>query len=298
MTNNETQNKRKRSPATLAGLVLIFLMIVLFISLAMFTSFDEVTNRLEAGRLDITLIEPHWDPEEGEDVEPNKDIPKDPAVRNDENTPAYVFLLVTVPYDDMTIEYNEFGTGSDLDTAEKKIMTVEKMPYYKFEVMEDENAAEPVYRYDPGFDADQMVYGSRWKLIDGPTVEVGGEGQMQNHLITVDDTTRKTYSYLYAYMIENSTDKMQPLNPTNTTHQLFDKLHVTNFREILEKQVTDEQNHTVTSYEPFPTYRRDYSVRLETFGIQANFLKANNQTEDNPYKVWEILKNSNSSNNN
>lgn len=295
MTNNETQNKRKRSPATLAGLVLIFLMIVLFISLAMFTSFDEVTNRLEAGRLDITLIESHWDPEEGEDVEPNKDIPKDPAVRNDENTPAYVFLLVTVPYDDMTIEYNEFG---DNDTAGKKIRTVEKMPYYKFEIMEDENADEPVYKYDLGFDADQMVYDSMWKLLDGPG-EASSYG-LVNHLITVDDETHKTYSYLYAYMSTDNPNEMQPLNPDSTkpTHQLFDKLHVTNFREILEKQVTDENNNPVTSYEPFPTYRRDYSVRLETFGIQANFLKANNQTEDDPYKVWEILKNSNSSNNN
>lgn len=284
MTNTENNKKRKRSPATLAGLVLIFLMIVLFVSLAMFTSFDEVTNRMEAGRLDITLIEPKWDPKEGDEAEPNKDIPKDPAVRNDENTPAYVFLKVTVPYDDMTVESNYFGSIASNDTAGTKIETHSKVPYYKFEVKLDENNPDSAYEYDSGLGPEQRVYNSVWKLIDGPGD--ASHYNLENHLITVDDGTHKTYSYLYAYMSTNSPTEMQPLSPTLTTHRLFDKIHVTNFREVLD----DNDPNTPKD---FPTYARDYSVKVETFGIQANFLKPDNQTTSDPIEVWKILSNTN-----
>ena len=67
---SENQKKKyKRSPTLTASIILVFLSIVLLITLAMFTSFDEVTNRLEAGKVDIVLIEPHWNPENGDEIE-------------------------------------------------------------------------------------------------------------------------------------------------------------------------------------------------------------------------------------
>ena len=96
-----TPPKYKRSPALNASIILVFLSIVLLITLAMFVSFDEVTNRFEAGKVDIVLTEPHWDPKNGEETVPNTFIDKDPTIFNKEDTVnTYVFLEVIVPYED------------------------------------------------------------------------------------------------------------------------------------------------------------------------------------------------------
>lgn len=285
MTKTERKPKRRRSPAVLAGMVLIFLMIVLIVSLAMFTGFDEVTNRFEPGNINITLLEPEWDPTEGIKVTPNKDLPKDPYIRNDEEIATYVFMKVTIPYDRMTVEKNDFVGGTHGNAASDNAGTLDftaEMPYYKFVVKQDETAQGSAIRfiYDETRDSSQLVYSSRWKLIDGP-----GAYDRINSVQNVD-TQKKTYTYLYAYMDSETGSKMYPLMPGEQTHQLFDKIHVVNFREVLD-------NEDPTPDEAFPKYNRDYSVVIEAYGIQANFLAQNNQTTYDPYEVWEILSASN-----
>ena len=101
------KKKRRRSPAFVAGLVILFLGIVVLISLAMFVSFDEVTNVFEAGKVDIVLTEPDWKPQDGENIVPNEFVKKDPTVINKEETVnTYVFLKVTVPYE-VTVPYDD-----------------------------------------------------------------------------------------------------------------------------------------------------------------------------------------------
>ena len=98
--NKNTENKKKkrrRSPAMLAAIVLTFLLIVLMITLALFTSVDEVTNVFYAGRVDIVLTESEWVPSKAKYVVPEQEIPKNPKITNNEKTDVYVFLEVTVP---------------------------------------------------------------------------------------------------------------------------------------------------------------------------------------------------------
>ena len=137
----ENQKKRyKRSPALSASIILVFLSIVLLITLAMFTSFDEVTNRLEAGKVDIVLEEHHWKPSNGSEIVPNTFVEKDPSIRNKEETVnTYVFLEVIVPYDDdpnLIIEAAyQNGTDDTGNLAGRNIYknTIpKKVPLYKF----------------------------------------------------------------------------------------------------------------------------------------------------------------------
>ena len=85
------------------------------------------------------------------------------------------------------------------------------------------------------------------------------------------NTTDKTYTYLYAHVREDQTNKLSPLGGGVTTGKaLFNKIKLVNFNE---------------SY--YST--RDYSVRVKAYGIQANFLMPDNQTTDDPQQVWNIL---------
>ena len=131
-----TPPKYKRSPALNASIILVFLSIVLLITLAMFVSFDEVTNRFEAGKVDIVLTEPHWDPKNGEETVPNTFIDKDPTIFNKEDTVnTYVFLEVIVPYDDDPNLIIEKAYQDDKIYAGKPAYTNtkgEKIPLYKF----------------------------------------------------------------------------------------------------------------------------------------------------------------------
>ena len=133
----ENQKKRyKRSPALSASIILVFLSIVLLITLAMFTSFDEVTNRFEAGKVDIVLTEPHWKPKNGEETVPNTFIDKDPTIFNKEDTVnTYVFLEVIVPYDDDRNLIIETAYQDNQTYAGKQVYINNggnKIPLYKF----------------------------------------------------------------------------------------------------------------------------------------------------------------------
>ena len=133
----ENQKKRyKRSPALSASIILVFLSIVLLITLAMFTSFDEVTNRLEAGKVDIVLEEHHWKPSNGSEIVPNTFVEKDPSIRNKEETVnTYVFLEVIVPYEDREGIVIENAYQDNQENAGKVAHTIEaneKVPLYKF----------------------------------------------------------------------------------------------------------------------------------------------------------------------
>ncbi len=253
--------KTKRSPALVAGIILVFLLLILTLTLAMFASFDEVTNRIEAGRVDIVLTETKWDPSEAKNIVPNAVLDKNPRIINNEETDVYVFLKVSVPYGKMEVEYNTAQNGGTL------IGSGNEVPYYKF-VVTNENPAthELTDSEDTTLTSAQTVH-SRWKLLTNYPIK---------------NTTKRCYEYLYAYVREDDATKLMPLAHGFTTQTaLFDKVHLMNFRERAANPAQNDPG--------MPDPNRNVSILVEAYGIQANFLAANNQTSDDPDTVWGIL---------
>ena len=235
------KKKKKRSPAMVAAIVLVVLLIVLMLTLAFLTSFDEVTNVFDSGRVDIILTEENWKPEKAHNIVPETVLDKDPKITNNEHNAVYVFLEVKVPYDNMVIEGN-----TDADKGSVVANGTNPVPMYKFI---DEND-----HMDSTLTTAQNI-NSGWMLLGTPE----------------QNTTDKTYTYLYAHVREDQTNKLSPLGGGVTTGKaLFNRIKLVNFNE---------------SY--YST--RDYSVRVKAYGIQANFLMPDNQTTDDPQQVWNIL---------
>lgn len=278
--------KYKRSPALNASIILVFLSIVLLITLAMFVSFDEVTNRFEAGKVDIVLEEPHWDPKDGDETVPNTFIDKDPTITNKEDTVnTYVFLEVIVPYEDNVgaiIEKAYQDDSTDAGKIDHMIAKGEKVPYYKFvptgnKIDDDLNNVTALLGYNNTelYNETQKINDTSWKLLDGYPID-NAESSPGN----------KTWTYVYAYVQENNHNKLEQLLPNTTVKTpLFNKIYLLNFRE---RAKVENETHEIT-VTPFPDPTKDYSIKINAYGIQANFLKPNNLTTDIPEEVWAML---------
>lgn len=64
---------------------------------AYFTDSADQVNSFTVGNVSIELHEPGWNPENGKNITPLKEIEKDPQIENTGANPAYVFARVTVP---------------------------------------------------------------------------------------------------------------------------------------------------------------------------------------------------------
>lgn len=286
------KKKRRRSPAFVAGLVILFLGIVILISLAMFVSFDEVTNVFEAGKVDIVLTEPDWKPQDGENIVPNEFVKKDPTVINKEETVnTYVFLKVTVPYDDdKAIEIEKKHQDDPTHSGEIIYNTSRlKIPVYEF-VATGKKAGDTDgggRKYNQDFlttftdeNAQKQEVNPGWYLLKGfPEI----------------DEQKKTYTYLYAHVrtVENSDEMMvdgaghkvmaEVIAKQTVAYPLFNEIYLNNFRERAKDTTVAPP---VTA---FPDPARNYSIHIEAYGIQANFLKPNNTTTTIPEEVWPYI---------
>jgi len=246
--SNSKNGNKKRSPTLAAAIILGVLLVVFMVTLAFFTSFDEVTNVFGGGKLDIILTEPNWKPNEAKNIVPDKVLDKDPYITNNDNTAAYVFLEVTMPCAQIEVEDNNTNKGSAIDgtVGEGRVY----VPLYKF-IDKDNNI-------DTTPKATDQKVNSGWKLVSvtgNPTV----------------DTTNNVIKYVYAHVQTPDDTKLCPLDKGyRTQYPLFNKIKLVNF---------DETNTTVTNY----------SVHVKAYGIQANFLSADNQTTNDPATVWNIL---------
>ena len=262
--NKNTENKKKkrrRSPAMLAAIVLTFLLIVLMITLALFTSVDEVTNVFDAGRVDIVLTESEWVPSKAKYVVPEKKKKKNPKITNNEKTNVYVFLEVTVPY----INYTEIEVSTD-DTEKGKVSQASsvdnKVPLYKF----GKKNASPAtgYTYDTGLNDTQLI-NTGWKLVSGSG-------------FTNPAVNETTLTYVYAHT-DNAGTALLPLMPAHTTEKaLFDSIKVINFDETAKVDGT--------------TLQGKKNINVKAYGIQANYLSDSNGAlgTSDIYKVWKIIK--------
>ena len=246
--SNSKNGNKKRSPTLAAAIILGVLLVVFMVTLAFFTSFDEVTNVFGGGKLDIILTEPNWKPNEAKNIVPDKVLDKDPYITNNDNTAAYVFLEVTMPCAQIEVEDNNTNKGSAIDrtVGEGRVY----VPLYKFIDKDNKIDTTPTA-------TDQNV-NSGWKLVSvtgNPTV----------------DTTNNVIKYVYAHVQTDDTSKLCPLDKgVRTQYPLFNKIKLVNF---------DETNN----------YTGSYSVQVKAYGIQANFLSADNQTTSDPAAVWNIL---------
>jgi len=303
-----TPPKYRRSPALNASIILVFLSIVLLITLAMFVSFDEVTNRFEAGKVDIVLTEPHWKPKNGETTVPNAFIDKDPTIINKEDTVnTYVFLEVTIPYDDdpaliidLPYEIADDDNKAGKKAYENKSPNTKEIPYYKFiatgnNVNTDDydtnfhdakliDANDGYYKNTDDFYSSKQNVNSNWYLLNLKN----SSNESINPSI---NTTNKTFTYVYAYITADSanetTKKLEHLIPGGVVEvPLFNKIYVMNVRERAE--VKNNNNEVTTT--PFPDDSRDYSIHINAYGIQANFLENGNSTKTVPEDVWAMLK--------
>ena len=226
------KNKKRRSPAMAAALVGLLIMMVLVLTLAMFTSSDLVTNRFQSGKIDIVLLEPNWNPSNATTVLPGDNIAKDPKVKNVDELDVYVFLKVTVPAVKMQLEAttgNDNGKANyNTDTDQTKRTDI---PMYKF-VANDAN---------PKTDATVLSFNQsinpQWILINQSSVYDG------------------KCTYVYAYKGDNTADSLKELKPNDVTETLFDSINVNNFNE----------NYTFSS-------SRNYGINIEAYGIQADYL--------------------------
>lgn len=282
--NKNKKKNKKHSPGLIAGMIIIVLMIVLLITLAMFMSYDEVTNVFIAGKLDIVLTEDEWDklpPDEKENIVPNAELPKDPKITNKE-VDADVFLEVTVPYVTVKLDDNDTYKGKLLTSSVQSWTGSDgakyvDVPLYKF-MVKGGNAENPTYSYDAVYSSPAQRVNPGWYLM-------GSDSSSTNYTFTEKNTSNKTYTYRYAYVRNADSDGivMEPLlQGASTRNTLFDKIKLINFRE-------DDEG---TGDDKFKFERnRDYSIKVQAYGIQAYFLAENNTTKTDPYEVWQVLQN-------
>jgi len=266
--------KKKRSPGLVAGMILVVLIIILLITLAMFMSYDEVTNVFVSGKLDIVLVEPNWDPSNAVNIVPNAELPKDPKVYNNE-VDADVFLEVTVPYVTLKIDDNNTEKGKLLTYSGNNEWSPDgskyvDVPLYKF-MVNTGTEDNPVYDHNTDYSSPaQMVHASDantsgWQLMPNADSSLK---------YTEKDENKKVYIYRYAYVEKDG--EMKPMIHGTETPVLFDKIKLINFREN-DSEFTFERN-------------RDYSIKVQAYGIQAYFLAENNTTKTDPAEVWAVLK--------
>ncbi|MEE3450076.1 MAG: hypothetical protein VZR27_05165 [Acutalibacteraceae bacterium] len=216
MKRQKSNKKQNRSSLKLMIISLGLLIILLTVTLAMFTSGDFVSNRFSGGKVDISLIEPDWQYENGMNVIPGDIIPKNPGVVNNEKLDVYVFLKVTVPCDtDLVIENDQ---GEDKG---KPLSAVYPVPLYKFIDKDDQMNTD--------LNSTQQV-NAEWVLIYG---------------YPVTNTDNTEYTYVYGYIGSNQNPKrLEALSENQkTTQPLFNKIQVLNFGE---KGFDSERSYGIT----------------------------------------------------
>lgn len=270
-TEIKSNKKKKRSPVLLTTILLLFLLIVILVTLAFFTSIDDVTNRFEGGKIDIILSEPKWKPEKAINIVPDATLEKDPYITNNEDVPAYVFLKVTVP----AVKYN-YDDNDGSDKGSKIEGTSQYIPLYKFAVTNDKgtpaDASDDYLEWDKNFTASQKYYNdaegnsSAWALVT-PTIE------FQNPKLIGENTNKAAYEYVFVYKGGNPI--IGELAPhTTTTKPLFDAVHLLNFRN-------DNVYYTSGA--------SSYSIKVQAYGIQSKYLGNNGEDVNDPLAVWNKI---------
>ncbi|HJD25794.1 MAG TPA: SipW-dependent-type signal peptide-containing protein [Candidatus Blautia intestinipullorum] len=126
---------------------------------AYLTDYDKADNQFTVGKVEIELQEPKWNPEDHSKIEPGKEIPKDPQIRNTGVNDAFVYLEVSVPMAEVTAADQEgnrlerkmqelFSYQAGENWTKLKSETVEDNMIYVYaynEILEPEETTEPLF---------------------------------------------------------------------------------------------------------------------------------------------------------
>lgn len=87
---------KKKSIISIVMAICLVAVTMVGATLAFFTDkTQEVVNTFTVGNVDIDLTEPDWDPDEGLDLYPGAEIPKDPQITNTGTGDGYIVMKVT-----------------------------------------------------------------------------------------------------------------------------------------------------------------------------------------------------------
>lgn len=230
---------------------------------AYFTSSDAVTNSFGSATLEICVTEPNW--KNNPTIVPEQKIDKDPYIVNTDETPAYVFMQVTVPAQEVTLEkatndnkgtvltsevQKEDGNGSPIIET----ITTHTIPLFRF--VKTVNGTD---YYTTNQLSSEQEYNTGWYYMN--TTENKNAS---------DDII--SYTYLYAWTGSHSDDTMSVLYPNQTTDTpLFNKVIFCNARE------DDTLPGSVQN------------IKIEVFGIQTDYLKSSTESESKVANVWKYL---------
>ena len=231
---------------------------------AYFTSGDVATNSFSASALQIKITEPSWKPNQV--IVPEQKIDKDPYIVNVDEVPAYVFMQVTVPTQEITLENADGNKGEKIisnstvtdDNGNSVTVTnnTHTIPLFRF--IKTENNTES-YTNDPL--SSEQQYNTGWYYMDKHTTE---NKNSSGEIIR--------YTYLYAWTGENNDDTMAVLYPSQTTSTpLFNKVIFCNARE------DDSLSGSLQN------------IQIKAFAIQTDYLKSSEGTETKAENVWQYL---------
>ena len=212
---------------------------------------DSIENTFTLTDLDISLSETDWTAP-ATNVAPGTILPKNPVVTNDDDTPAYVFLEVTVPY---------LQSGDKVDNADGTKISigdtaVDKAPMYKFVI----TGSPDLYNQE---------YTKTTQKVRDLTVSSGNGWQLVEESY---DTTNYKITYVYAYV--QAIDTLKALAKDASTPALFDKIYVSNFSVAASRQ------------------NGDYNIDIKAYGIQTEYLVENVQNSAlTPAQVWTKIEN-------
>ena len=170
---------------------------------AYFTNSDTVTNVFPSSALRIQVIEPHWI--DSQTIVPNQQVDKDPYIVNTDETPAYVFMKVTVPTRKVTVEKREE------DAQKGTHFVTENVPLFHFLTQNSSYTEAELL-------TSLQHHNNGWYLMPG----------YPNELTEKTDTL----TYLYAWTGGNQDSTMAVLAPDQRTDfPLFDQVLFCNARE-------------------------------------------------------------------
>lgn len=87
---------KKKSIISIVMAICLVAVTMVGATLAFFTDkTQEVVNTFTVGNVDIDLTEPDWDPDEGLDLYPGAEIPKDPQITNTGTGDGYIVMKVS-----------------------------------------------------------------------------------------------------------------------------------------------------------------------------------------------------------
>lgn len=216
---------------------------------AYFTGSDAVTNTFGSATLQIRVEEPHWN--NNPTIVPAQRIDKDPYIVNTDETPAYVFMQVTVPVQEITVEQSSPLQQQGAAVASRFV------PLFRF----IRSGAEPAYETDPL--STNQLHNAGWYAMPGYPIP------NQN---SRKETESLTYLYAWTNQADSGVNTMAPLLPgTRTATPLFQQVIFCNARE------DDTLPGSVQN------------IRIEVIGIQTAYLQSSAATETQAEQVWAHL---------